>query len=100
MKKLSVKETNSYGGGYVGPVSLTAVVCQMYQNALLTFNNIHVDIVAGLCHDDSIMTLLWDYISLKPVENLMKLFATDSSASIPHFAPISLFAEVSLSLIS
>lgn len=46
LKKLSVKEPTTYDG-YVGPVSLTAVVCQIYQNALLTFNTIHVDIIAG-----------------------------------------------------
>lgn len=30
-------------------VSITAVVCQLYQNALLTFTNTQIEIISGIC---------------------------------------------------
>uniref|UniRef100_A0AC35G8I0 HECT-type E3 ubiquitin transferase n=1 Tax=Panagrolaimus sp. PS1159 TaxID=55785 RepID=A0AC35G8I0_9BILA len=102
MKHLTVKEQPRYDS-HLGPVSLTAVVCQMYRNALLTFTTIHVDIISGLCQDDSVLTQLWTYISNSKhgiSHSLLNLFNADPTASVPHFAPIALFAEIALSLIS
>uniref|UniRef100_A0A914YK25 Ubiquitin-protein ligase E3B n=1 Tax=Panagrolaimus superbus TaxID=310955 RepID=A0A914YK25_9BILA len=102
MKHLTVKEQPRYDQ-HLGPVSLTAVVCQMYRNALLTFTTIHVDIISGLCQDDSVLTQLWNYISNSRhgiSHSLLNLFNADPKCEIPHFAPIALFAEIALSLIS
>lgn len=46
LKKLSVRE-QTVSTTTIPPVSLTAVVCQLYQLALLTFPNSHIDILSG-----------------------------------------------------
>ena len=87
----------------LGAVTLTAVVCQMYRNALITFNTIHVDIISGLCQDDSVLTQLWAHVSNArhgPAHALLSLLSADPHCTVPHFAPTALFAEVALSLIS
>uniref|UniRef100_A0AC34QY40 HECT-type E3 ubiquitin transferase n=1 Tax=Panagrolaimus sp. JU765 TaxID=591449 RepID=A0AC34QY40_9BILA len=75
LKKLMVKEQPDYSMN-LGPVSLTAVVCQLYQNAILTFQKLHDDIVRGF------------------------LFSADPTGSLPHFSPFSLFAHTAHTQIS
>ncbi|VDN87654.1 unnamed protein product [Brugia pahangi] len=85
-------------------LSMTAVVCQLYQNALFTLNSLHTDILSGLCHEDFLLPLLWEHIvSLSPTDNgLSHVIALIASHSpkITHFAPIVLFANCAASVIS
>ncbi|VDN27312.1 unnamed protein product [Gongylonema pulchrum] len=37
------------------PLSMTAVVCQMYQNALLTLNSLHTDILSGMFYISAVI---------------------------------------------
>uniref|UniRef100_A0A915DWR5 HECT-type E3 ubiquitin transferase n=1 Tax=Ditylenchus dipsaci TaxID=166011 RepID=A0A915DWR5_9BILA len=71
------------------PVSVTALVCQLYQNALLTFSNTQIEILSGLCRNDTILLQLWNYVN------------EDANGCLPaHFAPLHLFADTAYSLIS
>ena len=118
MKKLPLREQYTYNTN-IPPVSLTAVVCQLYQNALLTFPNIHADILSGererespivvhhknfsaLCRDDSILIQLWLFVESDNggLQTFLSYIKADPSASLPHFAPLSLFADIAYSLIS
>ncbi|VDM09003.1 unnamed protein product, partial [Wuchereria bancrofti] len=85
-------------------LSMTAVVCQLYQNALFTLNSLHTDILSGLCREDFLLPLLWEHIvSLSPIDNgLSHVIALVASHSpkITHFAPIVLFANCAASVIS
>ncbi|KAK6102329.1 HECT-domain (ubiquitin-transferase) family protein [Brugia pahangi] len=85
-------------------LSMTAVVCQLYQNALFTLNSLHTDILSGLCREDFLLPLLWEHIvSLSPTDNgLSHVIALIASHSpkITHFAPIVLFANCAASVIS
>ena len=102
IKKLSAKDQPDYST-HLGPVSLTAVVCQLYQNAILTFQKLHDDIIIGLSHN-SILKQLWNFICTNspkgPSHYLLSLFAADPSGSLPHFAPFSLFAHIAYTQIS
>ncbi|CAG9533224.1 unnamed protein product [Cercopithifilaria johnstoni] len=85
-------------------LSMTAVICQLYQNALLTLNSLHTDILSGLCREDFLLPLLWGHIvGLSPVDNglshIIALVASHPS-KITHFAPIVLFANCAASVIS
>uniref|UniRef100_A0A914EGA9 Ubiquitin-protein ligase E3B n=1 Tax=Acrobeloides nanus TaxID=290746 RepID=A0A914EGA9_9BILA len=101
MKKLPLREQYTYNTN-IPPVSLTAVVCQLYQNALLTFPNIHADILSALCRDDSILIQLWLFVESDNggLQTFLSYIKADPSASLPHFAPLSLFADIAYSLIS
>uniref|UniRef100_A0A7E4VEV6 Ubiquitin-protein ligase E3B n=1 Tax=Panagrellus redivivus TaxID=6233 RepID=A0A7E4VEV6_PANRE len=81
-------------------LTLTALICGIYQSALLTFHNIHVDIISGLCHDDGILRQLWKYIKTKNLcaDGILKMINTSQDSTIT--APVLLFADVALSLIS
>ncbi|KAL4003660.1 HECT-domain (ubiquitin-transferase) family protein [Acanthocheilonema viteae] len=85
-------------------LSMTAVVCQLYQNALLTLNSLHTDILSGLCREDFLLPLLWEHIvNLSPTDNgLSHIIAlvTSHSSKITHLAPIILFANCATSVIS
>uniref|UniRef100_A0A8R1TY48 Ubiquitin-protein ligase E3B n=1 Tax=Onchocerca volvulus TaxID=6282 RepID=A0A8R1TY48_ONCVO len=85
-------------------LSMTAVVCQLYQNALFTLNSLHSNILSGLCREDFLLPLLWEHIvSLSPADNgLSHMIALVASYSprITHFAPIVLFANCAASVIS
>uniref|UniRef100_A0A0R3S056 Ubiquitin-protein ligase E3B n=1 Tax=Elaeophora elaphi TaxID=1147741 RepID=A0A0R3S056_9BILA len=85
-------------------LSMTAVVCQLYRNALLTLNSLHTDILSGLCQEDFLLPLLWEHIvSLSPADcglsHVIALVASHPS-KITHFAPIVLFANCATSVIS
>uniref|UniRef100_A0A915Q147 HECT-type E3 ubiquitin transferase n=1 Tax=Setaria digitata TaxID=48799 RepID=A0A915Q147_9BILA len=85
-------------------LSMTAVVCHLYQNALLTLNSLHTDILSGLCREDFLLPLLWEHIvSLSPSDNgLSHVIALIASypSKITHFAPVILFANCATSVIS
>ncbi|KAM3722651.1 Ubiquitin-protein ligase E3B [Dirofilaria immitis] len=85
-------------------LSMTAVVCQLYQNSLLTLNSLHTDILSGLCREDFLLPLLWEHIvSLSPADNgLSHMIALVAShpQKTTHFAPIILFANCAVSVIS
>ncbi|KHN84762.1 Ubiquitin-protein ligase E3B [Toxocara canis] len=86
------------------PLSMTAVVCQLYQNALLTLSTLHSDILAGLCREDFLLPQLWEHIvSLSPQDSglsyLLSLLSSQPP-TIPHFAPLILFANSAASVIS
>ncbi|KAE9552855.1 hypothetical protein FO519_003920 [Halicephalobus sp. NKZ332] len=102
MKRLTVKDQPDYST-HLGPVSLTAVVCQLYQNSILTFQKLHDDIILGLSHN-SILKQLWNFICNNspkgPTHYLLSLFSADPSGSLPHFAPFSLFAHIAYTQIS
>ncbi|KAI1727894.1 HECT-domain (ubiquitin-transferase) domain-containing protein [Ditylenchus destructor] len=85
------------------PVSITAVVCQLYQNALLTFANTQIEILSGLCRNDAVLLQLWNFINEDRnggLSNYLGFLTADPSVSQPHFAPLHLFADTAYSLIS
>lgn len=101
------------------PVSMTAVVCQyiadfcfnicskmhlrLYQNSLLTFANTQIEILSGLCRNDAVLLQLWNFINEDRnggLSNYLSFLTADPSVSLPHFAPLHLFADTAYSLIS
>ncbi|KAH7694257.1 ubiquitin-protein ligase UBE3B, partial [Aphelenchoides avenae] len=102
LKKLSVRE-QTVSTTTIPPVSLTAVVCQLYQLALLTFPNSHIDILSGLCRDDTILLQLWNFVNednTAGLNNYLSFLSVDPTVTLPHFAPLHLFADIACSLIS
>lgn len=97
LKKISTKEQPDYSL-HLGSVSLTSVVCQLYQNAILTFEKLHTDIIGGLCIDNSILKQLWGFICSNspkgPTHYLLSLLTADPTGSLPHYAVYSLFAHI------
>uniref|UniRef100_A0A915CEU8 Ubiquitin-protein ligase E3B n=2 Tax=Parascaris univalens TaxID=6257 RepID=A0A915CEU8_PARUN len=86
------------------PLSMTAVVCQLYENALLTLSTLHSDILAGLCREDFLLPQLWEHIvSLSAQDNGLSYVLSLLSSQPPtisHFAPFILFANCATSVIS
>lgn len=91
------------------PVSMTAIVCQLYQNALITFTNTQIDILSGLCRDDKILFKLWNFVNNEDlsgnsngggIHTFILLLNADSSVSNAYFSPLHLFADTAYSLIS
>ncbi|KAI6183743.1 HECT-type E3 ubiquitin transferase [Aphelenchoides bicaudatus] len=102
LKKLSLREAE-FTMKDVPNVSVTAIVCQLYQNVLLLFANPQIDVVSALCQDDRLLTQLWAFLndpSTGGVNNYLKLLSADPSASLAHFSPLHLFCGTACSLIS
>ncbi|KAK0416803.1 hypothetical protein QR680_012692 [Steinernema hermaphroditum] len=104
-KKFSMRDNPvTYGGKSIPPVSMTAVICQLYQNALLTLVNIQTDLLSGLCREDYLLPLLWSSISSSSQDSgltfHLNLLASDRAQTLPHFAPLMLFADTAASVIS
>ncbi|TKR77640.1 hypothetical protein L596_018573 [Steinernema carpocapsae] len=104
-KKFSLRDdTVIYGSKSIPPVSMTAVICQLYQNALLTLVNIQTDILSGLCREDYLLPLLWSCVCSASSDSgltfYLNLLASDREQTLPHFAPLMLFADTAASVIS
>lgn len=74
-----------------------AVVCSLYYTALSTLAQLRLDILTGLCYQDSVLYQLWKFLtSLGPncgLKSFLDLLAVNTKGSSPEFNTLVLFAD-------
>ncbi|XP_041977850.1 ubiquitin-protein ligase E3B [Aricia agestis] len=74
-----------------------ALICTMYHTALETMSQVKMDILTGLCSQDEILYLLWQFMcTLGPNSGLkafLDLLAVNTKLSAPEFQMLILFAD-------
>ncbi|KAI6172338.1 HECT-type E3 ubiquitin transferase [Aphelenchoides besseyi] len=101
LKRLALKENETVGSKEQRP-NVAAVVCQLYQQVLLLFNDYKMSILNSICFDDRILAQLWNFVvdsNFGGLENYVRLLAVDPLVTSANFAPLHLFADAAQSLI-
>ncbi|KAI6197259.1 HECT-type E3 ubiquitin transferase [Aphelenchoides besseyi] len=101
LKRLALKEHETVGSKEQRP-NVAAVVCQLYQQVLLLFNDYKMSILNSICFDDRILAQLWNFVvdsNFGGLENYVRLLAIDPLVTSANFAPLHLFADAAQSLI-
>ncbi|CAM1325746.1 UBE3B (predicted) [Pycnogonum litorale] len=99
---LSSNKYKKLGGPEATNIS---VICSMYQNSISTLSQFKLDVLTGLCYNDSsLLPKLWKFIKLlgpnSGIKSFLDLLAMSTKSVSPEFQMLMLFCDCSAHLIT